>query len=183
MVEDQDHDIIRRILQGQRDEFSVLVSRHQDMIFAMIMRQVGEMAAAKDLTQDSFVKAYHNLGRFRFEAKFSTWLTRIALNITNSYFSSRRYRTRKLEQEFKQEVHEMSTENNEDEADKEVLIASLREALGDLKPHFRDVMVLCGVEGRSYDEAAAILEIPVGTVRSRLNKARLLLKQAFGLAA
>lgn len=182
-INDEDSEIVRRVLAGSHEDFSALVAKHQDLIFAMIVRQVGEHAVARDLTQETFLKAFRGLKHFRFEAKFSSWLTRIALNLTNSYFTSRTYRNKKREIEFDPAVHDLKDEEQIDNAEKEALIASLREALSELKPPFRDVLVLCGLEGKSYEEAAAILEIPIGTVRSRLNKARLLLKSSFGLAA
>lgn len=168
--------LLRRIIDGDKDAYRLVVGRYQDVVFSMILRQVGDRAAAEDLAQEVFVKAYVSLRRFRFESRFSTWLTRIALNHVNSYFASRRYRTSRTTESFDVARHDVSSEGIDSDEQSQRAMLRFRAALGDLKPHFRSVIVLCGLEGRSYAEAAEILDIPIGTVRSRLNKARLLLK-------
>ena len=86
-----DGEVVRQVLAGKRELFQVLVTRYKGQVFSMILRQVGDHAVADDLAQETFVKAYLNLKSFRYESKLSTWLVRIALNTTNSYFSSRRF--------------------------------------------------------------------------------------------
>jgi len=178
--------IIKRVQAGSKDDFRELVLAHKDMIFSLILRQVGAHHVAEELTQEVFVKAFLNIKRFRQEAKFSTWLTRIALNHTNSYFTSKKFRQQRLTESFDHTVHDMSdterSKEGEKERENEELLASFRSALSYLKPKFRDVLVLCGLEGRSYQDAADILAIPIGTVRSRLNKARLLIKERLDTA-
>lgn len=172
-----DSEVITRVLGGQRDEFRVLVDRYKNMVFAMIVRQVGDPATAEDLAQETFCRAFQHLKSFRFESTFSTWLTRIALNQTSSYFSSRKFKEGRKTESFDARTHDMGTHDPEHrERIKEVLEA-FRKGLGDLSPKLRDVLVLCAFEQKNYEEAASILDIPVGTVRSRLNAARLQLRK------
>lgn len=181
--EESERETIMRVLAGERDEFRHLVRAHQQQVFAVLYRQVRDAEVASELAQETFLRAFKHLKSFRSEAKFSTWLTRIALNVANSFFSSRQYREHrrsveldatKLGEEGRLEVAEEGglIKKHQDE----VLLNRLHLAIPKLKPHYRDTFVLVAVEGKSYEEAARILEIPVGTVRSRLNQARLLLK-------
>lgn len=164
--------IIRRVLNGERDEFKKLVLRYQDMIFSMILRQLGDKETAKDLAQESFLKAFVNLRRFRFEARFSTWLTRIALNQVSTYFSSKKFKQSKMTEALDLSKHDL----HHDEPPPDERLLHFRRAISQLKPKFREVLALCALEGKSYEQTAEILEIPIGTVRSRLNHARLALK-------
>ncbi len=168
-------EIIRRVISGEKEEFRHLVELHQGKVFAMIVRQLGDEQTAKELAQEVFLKAYLNLSSFRFEASFSTWLIRITLNVTNSYFSSKRYKTQMKMTTFEDKHGERIAEAEDRPYDQE-LIDELRTAVANLKPKYREALVLCAFENKKYEEAATILGIPVGTVRSRLNTARLLLK-------
>lgn len=164
-------ELIRRVVNGERELFRFLVLRFQNMIYSLFMRQLGDSATAQDLTQEVFVKAYSNLKSFRSDSKFSTWLVRIAINHSSAYFKSRSYRERKNQCDLKN--REIGSYDN---ADGNLNLQQLQTALAQLKPKFREVVTLCGLEGQSYEQVARLLDIPVGTVRSRLNKARLILK-------
>lgn len=171
--------IIARVLAGEKDEFRLLVLAHQERVFAVVMRAVANQTVAKELTQEAFVRAYFSLQQFRFQSSFSTWLIRIALNLTSSYFSSREFkehvRTTSLDNINYQEIPAAhKSEHYDDEA-----VAKLHAVVARLRPKLRDVFVLCALEQMSYQEAADILTIPVGTVRSRLNKARLMIRQMY----
>ncbi len=158
----------------------MVVQEYRDIIFSMIMRQVGDRTTSEELTQETFVKAYVNLKRFRGESKLGTWMTRIALNETNNYFASRRFKEARRSESFSAETHDQVKDGDEQQEmlEKERWLVRFRAALATLRPLFREVLVLCSLEGRSYEEAAQVLDIPVGTVRSRLNKARLLMREA-----
>lgn len=168
---------IDAVLNGDRDEFRILVERYKNIVYGMIMKQVSDVTLASELSQDVFVRAYNNLRTYRAESKFSTWIIQIALNVTNSYFTSRRYKQSLLNESFDQSVHDVPVKDSDSAQNRELMLQKLRYGVGKLTPKLREVMVLCGLEGRSYEEAASILSIPVGTVRSRLNAARLSLKQ------
>ncbi len=177
-TEISDHDLIREILAGDKDRFRDLARRHEGMVFALVFRQSGDRTAAAEISQEALIKAFFGLKKFRFASKFSSWLIRIALNETNSYFASKNFKQRKLQESFEVERHDVEQQQSKESVETEMKLRCFRRALPSLKPKFRDVITLCSLEGKSYEEAAGILEIPVGTVRSRLNTARLQLKDA-----
>ena len=160
---------IRRVCSGHKEEFTVLVERYQNSIYAMIFRQVQNHTLAEELAQESFVRAYKSLASFKGKASFQTWLTRIALNVTNSYFSSRRYKEQKANVTFDLSSHEHLLANTEAQYSQEEL-ALISQALSSLAIKQREALSLVFLEGKSYQEAGEILEIPVGTVSSRITK-------------
>ena len=170
--------LIKRVLEGHKDDYSDLVRTHQDSIFALIMRQTGNRMLSSELTQETFVKAYMKLEYFRFESRFITWLTRIALNVTHDYFNSRRYKEQLRKISFDVEKHEDKFEQ-QDSDNREPELNRLREAIGSLPRKLREVAVLIGLEGKKWSEAAEILAIPVGTVSSRMSKAMKLIQETF----
>ena len=178
----EEQETIRKVQSGDKDEFRHLVACYQNLVLAMILRQVGIRAVAQDLAQEVFVRAYFSINKFRSDSSFSTWITRIALNQTSSYFSSKKYKTQKLTESFDTKRHDIGDQevnmNNEQKEQQNILIKNFHVALASIPPIFRDALALCALEEKSYQEAAQILEIPIGTVRSRLNKARLLLAAA-----
>ena len=173
-----DDQIISAVNAGDYEAFSSLVIRYQNMVFALIMRQVADRELAHDLSQEVFVKAYKGLRGFKSQAAFSTWLSRIAINHTHSYFSSKKYKQKTKTSTLNPEIHAQASTTDE-ALEKEQQLLKLRTFVAQLSPTYREAIVLCSFEGKSYEQAALILKIPVGTVRSRLNRARALLKEAF----
>lgn len=175
-----DRAAIAAVREGNTQRFQEIIERYQHRMVALIGRQTGDLQVAEDLAQDTFIRALRGIRNFREEAEFSTWLIRIALNVTNSYFSSKRYRQQRVSESFDSTRHDAIQSGGEDSSEEENDTAgkraAFREALAELKPHLRETIVLCVFEGKQYQEAADLLGIPVGTVRSRLNKARLLLR-------
>lgn len=167
--------VISRILAGGKEDYQLLVLAYQERIFAVINRTLPDEGKAKELTQETFIKAYLSLSQFRFESSFSTWLTRIALNLLSSYFSSREYKEKR--RTFSLEEKACPSLPLSANAFDEGAVRKLQDLIGRLSPKLRGVFIICAIEQRSYEEAAAMLSIPVGTVRSRLNKARLILRQ------
>lgn len=174
-----EREIIERVQNGSKEDFRLLVAAHQSRIFAAIVRQGVERSIAMELSQEVFLKAFLNIGSFRFEARFSTWLLRIAVNHTSSYFASKRFKQRKRTVPLDETWYEQSRSGfDEDGYDLEAL-KRLKQAAAQLPPKYREVLVLCGFEQRPYQEAASLLGIPVGTVRSRLHKARCMAKELY----
>lgn len=166
-----DRELIERVLKGEHGEYRHLVVRYQNLLYSMIMKQLADPEVAKELTQDCFLKAFKNLRSFRFESAFSSWLVRIALNTTNSYFASRRYKERlQTEPITKYDLATLQLPA-EEEPYTDQAVQKLRLALGALKPKYRDVVVLHYFEKRPYREIATLLHIPEGTVGSRLHTA------------
>jgi len=160
-----------QVLSGNTDEYRHLVLSHQGRLYSLFCRQGMDAEAAEDLVQESFISAYRALNSFRFDSRFGTWLTRIALNELRSYFRSRRYKEAKRNDELDQQILE-SVEGPQSGAEDSLLMKRLEQVVASLSQKLREVFLLCALDGRSYEDAAMILEIPVGTVRSRLNAAR-----------
>jgi len=172
-------EVIARVLGGAHEEFRHLVIANQNKIYSMIMRQVGDPELAKELTQDAFMRAYKGLGSFRTEAAFSTWLVRIALNVTNSYFSSRRFKEARRTQGLDWELQSQPQTDSQEAGEEEIRAKKLRLVVAELPEHYRDALILCAFEERSYEEASDILGIPMGTVRSRVHRARALVRERY----
>lgn len=165
--------MIARIVRGERELFRELVSKYKNVVFSIIMRQVGNHSIAEELAQEAFIKAFRALPAFRGEASFKTWITRIAVNTSNSYFESKQYKQMRQTETLDPIHHDQPVEHAADES---LEISLFRRALTSLTPKLRDALILVGLEGKRYEEAANVLGIPVGTVRSRLNKARLAMR-------
>ena len=175
---EEDASIIKSVLSGDKDDYRHLVTKHQDRVFSMIYRLVGNESDTRDLAQDVFLKAYLNLAKFQFRSSFETWLTRIAINTTHNYFASRRFKESKKTINCTAEGFEsLVTHSEQPGFSDEALLQFLQGAIQSLKPKHREVITLCALEQKSYEEAARILEIPIGTARSRLHSARLKVRE------
>ena len=174
-----DEELIRITLLNDLEGFHALVLRYQTKVFSMLMRQVRDEEVARELTQDVFLKVHLNLRKFRFKAKFATWLTRITLNTANAYFSSRRFKEHCRTDALSDRQINTVAECDEGQQ-KEFAERNLQLALSKLKSKYRDVTSLYYFEGKSYEECSAILEIPVGTVASRMNTAVRKLRELLG---
>jgi len=173
---EEEKGIITRVLAGERDEFRILVRTNQDRVHSIILRQVGNYHVAEELAQETFIRAYKSLKTFQFNSSFSTWITRIAINQCSNYFSSRRYKEYRKSEAF-EAVHEKCAADGMDrDLERTQRLLLFQRALAALNPKLREVIVLCTLNEKSYEEVSRLLKIPIGTVRSRLNTARLQLK-------
>lgn len=172
LVQDSDESLAQRAGAGDREAFRGLVVRYKDYIFSLIRRQVRDESITEDLTQEVFLKVFRGLSSFRADALFKTWLVRIALNTTNSYFASRRYKESRATDSLPEEHETILSYTTPALSDSDQKLGFFHQALAMLSPKLRDVVVLCALQEKSYEEAAQLLSIPVGTIRSRLNSAR-----------
>lgn len=170
-----EQELISRILAGDAELFRELVDQNKDRVFSMIVRQVGDASLAEELAQETFIKAYKGLKGFGGKSKFSTWITRIAINTSHSYFSSKRHKQSLQNIPFELSKHEQAGDMVSAH-EQEQRHAKFRQCLSKLGEKFRAVIVLNTLENKSYEEVADVVSIPVGTVRSRLHKARILLR-------
>jgi RNA polymerase sigma-70 factor (ECF subfamily) len=169
-----DADLIRRFLDGDEGAFEVLVKRHQKSIYNLAYRITGDQASAADLTQEVFIRALRKISTFKGQATFKTWLYRLAINLCRDFI--RRERRLALftglalfnNLPFKRSIENDPVELVERAEAKELV----QEALLKLSFDFRAVVILCDIQGYSYQEAAETLGLPLGTVKSRLNRAR-----------
>jgi RNA polymerase sigma-70 factor (ECF subfamily) len=175
---ENDQAVIQRVRSGDPEAFSILVERYQDRIYSVVRNYVYNQDDAIDIVQDTFLKAYQKLRTFDSASAFYTWLYRIAINTSIDALRKRKSRNvESLEDErFKDTGFEPVS--NDPAADPERVAvrseqaAILRRALSSLSHKLRAVAVLHDVEGLSQEEVAAILRIPVGTVKSRVSRAR-----------
>jgi RNA polymerase sigma-70 factor (ECF subfamily) len=169
--------------QGDLEAFNRLVGLYQDRIFALAARLLGDEDQAADITQDAFLSAYRNLPHFR-NGSFRSWLYRIA---TNACYDELRRRKRHpvISLEYEDEAEEKplipvelvdTSASPEKEYEQRELEQSIQRALDRLNPDQKAVVALIDLQGLDYQEAAQILGIPIGTVKSRLVRARLQLR-------
>lgn len=177
-----DGELVRVTVSGDHRGYELLTRRYQNRLFKPIMRQVGCVVAAEEIVQDAFVRAFLSLGSFEKKSSFYTWLYRIALNSSRTDFR-RRQKMRPLEsmgQEFdhlisdRQALPAESVERAEERT-------KVREAMQRLDESFRTILILREFEGFDYQAIAEVLDIKVGTVRSRLSRARQQLRRELSL--
>jgi RNA polymerase sigma-70 factor, ECF subfamily len=174
-----DRDLVERARRGDSDAFGMLVVRHQDRIYTAVLRFCGDAEDARDIVQRAFINAWRRLASFKGDSAFSTWMYRIAFNESVSFRrggGSRKHVT--LEgRDGESAVEPADDRRPGDRLDSEENRAKVQEALNQLDPEERKILILKELEDRSYDEIAEILEIPKGTVRSRLFRAREALRE------
>lgn len=166
--------LIARALKGDSGAYDTLVTRFRDRLYALVYHMVLNAQEAEDLAQETFVKAYRSLGKFRQESNFYTWLYRIAVNLV--YTQSKKYsRRRALFTAAVQSGDSLGAHwpaTPEELAQSEEAREMILKAIHQLDPRFRQVLVLKELEGLEVAEVAKILGLPEGTVKSRLFRAR-----------
>jgi len=159
---------------GDVEAFNVLVLEYQGQIFNVCYRMLGDPSSAEDMTQEAFVSAYKNIKRFK-EGNFRAWLFRIASNSCRDYLRSPRLRksqSLELIEETFEGVLISNLESPDNFAIRKELSGVIQVALLKLPEDQRFALILVDVQGMSYEEAANILDTPIGTVKSRLSRAR-----------
>lgn len=178
MNSEADLAIIEKVRRGDIDAYGVLVERYQDRIFSVVFNYVPNREDAADIVQDSFVKAYTKLQTFDSESAFYTWLYRIAINAAIDYLRKKKSRNVDSldDEKFTEVGFEPVSRDASTDPERVVLrseqAAILRRALGALSDKLKAVAILHDVEGLSQEEVARVLGIPVGTVKSRVSRAR-----------
>src|SRR5256714_2431299 len=164
---------------GDQDAFALLVQRHQRFVFNLVFRMLGHYEEADEVTQETFLAAWQGLPGFRGEARFSTWLYRIAYNCALKQLEQRkRDRAIQLEVQAEQIVFSTSREQRIDaELEARARQALVHEHLANLPAKYRIVLVLRHLQDMTYEEMAEILTMPIGTIKTHLFRARNLLKE------
>ena len=173
-----DHDLVRRAQAGDRRAFDLLVLKYQQKVANLIGRYLRDTSEVLDVTQDAFIKAYRALAGFRGESAFYTWLYRIAVNTVKNHLvaQGRRPPGDDLDAETAEQMdmggrlREYATPERELLTDE--IAQTVQRALDDLPEDLRTAIVLRELEGLSYEEIAQAMECPIGTVRSRIFRAR-----------
>lgn len=167
-----DGDLIRRAREGEAAAFDALVRRHADRLLRMVRTLTRTPEDAEDVTQETLAAAYFKLDSFAGRSSFFTWLYRIALHKTISRRRKKRIETTHSGQPLSDDVAGEASEDGSERIIRAEQAERLRRAIGRLDPERQCVLVLRDVEARDYAEIADILNIPKGTVRSRLHRAR-----------
>lgn len=180
MRDERDEDVVRRCVAGDTAAFGTLVERHERRVYNLALRMTGREEDARDATQDAFLTALRKLSSFRGDAAFTTWLHRIAVNACYDLLR-KRVRSPMLERVVDDEFSHEPPPSPDHAAQTELSI-DVRRALMDVPEDYRVVMILHDVQDLPYNEVAAIVGVPVGTVKSRLHRGRVALAKAMGLS-
>ena len=171
-----DAECVRKLQRGETDAFETLIRRHQKTIFNLVYRMLGDYDEAAEISQEVFLSAYRAIGNFRGDANFSTWLYRIALNHATTRrksLNTRQQRSVPIENtEPASDPHPGPAESME----KKEIRQRVQQALNRLDPDDAAVILLRDLQDVPYEEVARALDIPIGTVKSRLHRARQALK-------
>jgi len=178
MAEDTDQRLVDRVLAGDKNAFNMLVLRYQHRVAALVGRFVHDAQEAEDVCQEAFIKAYRALPLFRGDSAFYTWLYRIAVNTAKNHLVSRNRRPPASDLDVDEaEVSEIGTvlreiENPEGSLVTEKLKQAINTAVEDLPEDLRTAFTLREFSGLSYEDITEVMDCPVGTVRSRIFRAR-----------
>ncbi len=183
MKEEEEREVIKRAISGDQEAYSIILKRYRDAVFALVYRMVRNREEADDITQETFIRAFKALSRYTPKYAFSTWIFRIATNRCIDYLRKRKISIVPLDQgirtktgELRREIADFSTRPDEIFFQKRRRI-SIEQAIGSLPPKYREVILLKHKQERSYEEIAHILNLPLGTVKVRIFRARELLKK------
>lgn len=179
-TQQEDERLVRAFAAGDAAAFDALVVRYKDMVYTMCSYLLGDADEAADQAQETFVKVYRSLKTFRFESSFSTWLYTIALNTCRNRLKSLSYRLRRKTvslddtDETGRAVMQIADEScrPSGELEKKELMNHVRQAIAGLSVDHRTVIVLCDIKGLTYEEICRITGRDMGTVKSRISRAR-----------
>ena len=173
-----DQTLVEQVQQGDKQAFDVLVLKYQNKIIQLVNRYVHDSDEARDVAQEAFIKAYRAIGRFRGDSAFYTWLYRIAINTAKNYLVASGRRPPRSDIDAQDaEQYEGATGLKEYATPERLLLrdeiqAAIVEAIDELPDELRTAITLRELEGLSYEEIAQTMECPIGTVRSRIFRAR-----------
>ncbi len=175
---DSDRLLLKKVRAGDKRAFDLLVLKYQQRIFSLIARYVADTHEVEDIAQETFIRAYRALPKFRGDSAFYTWLYRIAVNTAKNHLAARARRPAGGDIDLDAALHHEAGGALRDEATPErdllgrELERAVYEALGNLPEDLRGALTLREFDGLSYEAIAEVMECPIGTVRSRIFRAR-----------
>ncbi|AKX44109.1 RNA polymerase subunit sigma [Thiopseudomonas alkaliphila] len=178
MTPEDDQQLVERVQKGDKRAFDLLVLKYQHRILGLVVRFVHDPHEAQDVAQEAFVKAYRALGNFRGDSAFYTWLYRIAINTAKNYLVSRNRRPPSSDvdagdAEFFDGDHALKDiESPERMMLRDEIKSTVQHSISQLPEDLRVALTLREFEGLSYEDIATVMKCPVGTVRSRIFRAR-----------
>ena len=171
-----DEDLIERFQQGEVASFNELVNRYKDPLFNYVSRMLKDPVYAEDIVQETFVRVYRNKDRYQKIAKFSTWIYTIAINLTKTEIrrqNLRRFYSISQQNDegktFELPDHKVNIEKGTEDT---IIGEHIREAIDKLPKTFREVIILRDIQELSYEEISKIVGVPLGTIKSRVNRGR-----------
>lgn len=173
-----DAELVARVQRGDKRAFDLLVRKYQQRIMALISRYIRNRSEIADVAQEAFIKAYRALPNFRGDSQFYTWLYRIAINSAKNYLASqsRRPQTASVDGLEPEQLADLAGQTDNASPERLLLTAELKrvidQAIADLPEELRTALLLREMDGLSYEEIAEVMECPIGTVRSRIFRAR-----------
>jgi RNA polymerase sigma-70 factor (ECF subfamily) len=174
-IAETDDALVQRAKGGDEVAFGMLFDRHRDLVFRFVLQMIRNRDEAEDLVQEAFVRAYQNLGNYRDQAKFTTWLLRIATNLCTDRVRMSQRRHNLEQREATEGLLWMTEDNNEDpnaNLEDGRKMAVIRQAIESLPEHHRNVIVMRDIEEMEYVDIAAVLGCTVGGVKLRVLRAR-----------
>jgi RNA polymerase sigma-70 factor (ECF subfamily) len=170
--------LVERVQKGDKRAFDLLINKYQHRIISLVGRYVSDPAEAMDVSQEAFIKAYRAIDRFRGDSAFYTWLYRIAINTAKNWLVARKRRppstdidaTDAEQYDIDSRLKEQGTPENE--LLREEIKSTVFNAIADLPDDLRTAIMLRELEGMSYEDIAVTMDCPIGTVRSRIFRAR-----------
>ena len=185
-----DADVVALAQQGRESAFRELVRRYERPVFSLVYRMVRDRETSEELSQETFIKVLNHIDRYQPQFKFSSWLFKIANNIAIDHLRRRHIETVSIDgSPHAATAAEMEAtsfdvvareESALDELEAKELGTAIERAIAALRPEYRACIMLRHVEGRSYEEIAATLDLPLGTVKTYIHRARLELRDALG---
>ncbi|MBD3672389.1 MAG: sigma-70 family RNA polymerase sigma factor [Planctomycetaceae bacterium] len=184
-MNETDAELIEQCLSGQAAAFGQLVQRHQNRLFNSLYRMLGSREDADDVAQEAFVAAFQKLDTFRGDSQFYSWLFRIAYNTAISMKRKTKLKTVSADKLKETSGHEPDDNTPEHRPEHGIEVeetqAAVQQALNELSDEYREAIVLKEMEELSYEEIAELAEVPIGTIRSRLHRARAELREKLRL--
>jgi RNA polymerase sigma-70 factor (ECF subfamily) len=177
-----DHDLVVRAQKGSEKAYSELLDRYQRPVFSLIYRMVRDREQAEDLTQETFVRVFNHIDRYDPAYKFSSWIFKIATNLTIDWLRKKEVPTVSIDGSryatTSDEIEASTiTVESKDETPEELLIArelgdEIEQAIGRLRPEYKTAILLRHVEDKPYEEIAQIMSLPLGTVKTYIHRGR-----------
>ena len=179
----KDTELVTKAKAGDGKAYDALVMLYKDAVYGVVFRMVRNKQEAEDLTQETFIKAYNSIYSFNETYAFSTWLFKIATNTCIDFFRKRKLRTHSMDQTIRYKDDEIKTEyaDTERTADKDLLAREktklIKQAIESLPEKYKTAIKLRHHEEMSYEDIAQLLDLPLGTVKARIFRAREMLKK------
>lgn len=174
--EEQDEYLMYLFTQGDDEAFNEIVRRYTPRLYSYIYKYINDEERAREITQEVFIRVFRARDRYSVKAKFSTFIYRIALNLAYNEVRDRGRRKTDVSDDFSR-IRSDERQDPEKLAVAEDVKDQIWEKINQLEPKYRDVLILCDIENLSYKETGKVLKISVGTVQSRLSRARMKLRK------